>query len=107
MSPEEKEKLTKSVMECNKKINEAAFIMRDSAKNLGPFLEEFRHQRNLLSRVEMAIQIITAATNHLENLRPRIFMIEDQDEIRKQKMKILSKKSFKGIKKGYKNQESK
>jgi hypothetical protein len=94
-----KEEIIQSVKKYDKTLDEIENLIRDSIKKIDTYKESFNEQRILMSRLYLSEKILSAAISHLENLRPRISMIEDNEEILATKMKILSKKTFKGIKK--------
>ena len=94
-----KEELIKTIKQYNCTIDEIENTIRDSIKKLDVYKESFQDQHLLGSRLHLSEKILYAAISHLENLRPRTFMIEDPEEVLANKMKIFSKKTFKGIKK--------
>ena len=94
-----KEEVTQIIKQYDKTLDEIEDNIRKSIKKLDDYKESFQDQQLLGSRLHLSQKILAAAIAHLENLRPRVFMIEDPEEALKAKMQILSKKSFKGVKK--------
>ena len=94
-----KEEVTQIIKQYDKTLDEIEDNIRKSIKKLDDYKESFQDQQLLGSRLHLSQKILAAAISHLENLRPRVFMIEDPEEALKTKMQILSKKTFKGVRK--------
>lgn len=92
-----KEEVEQIIKQYDKTLDEIELKIKSSIKQLDDYKEAFQDQHLLGSRLHLSQKILAAAIAHLENLRPRVFMIEDPEKALTEKMKILSKKTFKGV----------
>lgn len=88
----EKQELSSAIVDYNRKTNEAIGAIQQSLKNIEGFRATFANQRLLIARLDMAKRTLIAAANNLENLRPRIFMIEDNEPVTNRANKRIVKK---------------
>lgn len=82
----EKQELTSAIIKYNRQTNEAIGTIQHYLKKIEDYRPSFAEQRQIIARLDMSKRVLTAAINNLENLRPRIYMIEDNEAVsRKQK----------------------
>ena len=75
----EKQDLSSAIVSYNRKTSVAIGAIQRSLKDIEEFRSTFADQRMLIARLDLAKRTLIAAANNLENLRPRIFMIEETE----------------------------
>ena len=88
-----KQDLSSAIVSYNRKTSEAIGAIQRSLKDLEEFRSTFADQRMLIARLDMAKRTLIAAANNLENLRPRIFMIEENEPPKRIARKTVSRKT--------------
>lgn len=91
----EKEKIAAAVVRFNRRISESVAELERAIRDVEAFREPFAEQRNLLARVELVKRIFTAAINHAEQLRPKMYLIEDSPEEKAPTKSAKEKRSYK------------
>ncbi len=74
-----REKIAASIIRFNRRISESIDSLERTIRDMDGYRGEFADQHTLLTRIELLQRVYRAAVNHSEYLRPRLYMIEEQD----------------------------